>query len=129
MKVLGNIIWLVLFLGFLDALFIFLLGGLLTLTVVGAPIGLGLMQLSKFLLMPFSKKMIEDEKAFDKGYHWFFAVIRILYIPFGFLFSVLIICQVIGLFVSLLGIPVAIVLSKSLSTIWNPVYKICVDEH
>ena len=49
MKTLGNILWHVPFLGFLTALGTFLVGGLLVITVIGAPLGLGLIQLSKFL--------------------------------------------------------------------------------
>ncbi len=58
MRTLGNILWHIPFLGFLSAFFTFLIGGLLVITVIGAPIGLGLIQLSKFLLTPFSKSMI-----------------------------------------------------------------------
>jgi hypothetical protein len=36
------------FMGFLTAAVTFLIGGLLVITVIGAPIGLGLIQLSKF---------------------------------------------------------------------------------
>jgi len=43
MRTLGNILWHVPFLGFLSALGTFIIGGLLTITVVGAPIGLGLL--------------------------------------------------------------------------------------
>ncbi len=61
MRTLGNILWHVPFLGFLSALATFLLGGLLVITIIGAPIGLGLIQLSEFLLTPFSKSMIDKE--------------------------------------------------------------------
>ena len=65
MRTLGNILWHVPFLGFLSALGTFLIGGLLVITVIGAPLGLGLIQLSKFLLTPFSSAMIskKDLKA------------------------------------------------------------------
>ena len=54
MRTLGNILWHIPFLGFLSALGTFLIGGLMVITIIGAPLGLGLIQLSKFLLSPFS---------------------------------------------------------------------------
>jgi uncharacterized membrane protein YccF (DUF307 family) len=54
-------------------------------------------------------------------------LIRILYFPFGLILAIVTIVQIVGLFVSILGIPVAIVLAKSLSTFFNPVNKVCVD--
>ena len=39
MKTLGNILWHFPFFGFISAILVFLLGGLLTITVVAAPIG------------------------------------------------------------------------------------------
>ena len=53
MRLLGNILWHFPFFGFVTSFFTFLTGGFLVLTVVGAPIGLGLIQHSKFLLSPF----------------------------------------------------------------------------
>ena len=44
MKTLGNILWHIPFLEFLSALGAFLLGGLLVITVIGAPIGINLIQ-------------------------------------------------------------------------------------
>ena len=61
MKTLGNILWHFPFLEFVNALLTFLLGGLLVITVIGAPIGLGLIQLSKFLLAPFSSSMVNKK--------------------------------------------------------------------
>ena len=48
MRTLGNILWHFPFFGFVTALLAFLVGTLLTLLVIPAPIGLGLIQLSKF---------------------------------------------------------------------------------
>lgn len=131
MRTLGNILWHVPFLGFLSALGTFLIGGLFTLTVVGAPIGLGLMQLSKFLLSPFTKSMIDkaDVKA-DQNKAWkaFGLIVRIVYFPFGLFLAVVTIFQIAGLFVTIVGIPVALVLAKSLGTYFNPVNKTCVSK-
>ena len=56
MRTLANILWHFPFFGFLTAFYTFLIGIFFTITVIGAPIGLGLIQHSKFLLSPFSKK-------------------------------------------------------------------------
>ena len=129
MRTLGNIIWHIPFLGFLSALWTFIIGGILVITIIGSPIGLGLIQLSKFLLTPFSMTMIDkrDMKT-DQNKLWkaFGFLIRIIYFPIGLLLAVFTICQIVGLFVSLVGIPVALVLAKSLGTYFNPVNKVCV---
>ena len=131
MRTLGNILWHVPFLGFLSALGTFLIGGLLVITVIGAPLGLGLIQLSKFLLTPFSSAMIskKDLKA-DQNKLWqtFGIIVRILYFPFGLFLAVVTVIQIAGLFISIIGIPVALVLAKSLGTYFNPVNKTCVPK-
>lgn len=131
MRTLGNILWHVPFLGFLSALGTFLIGGLFVITVIGAPIGLGLIQLSKFLLAPFSNSMISksDIKA-DQNAAWktFGIIVRILYFPFGLFLAVVTVFQIAGLFVTIVGIPVALVLAKSLGTYFNPVNKSCVSK-
>lgn len=129
MKTLGNILWHFPFLGFVNALLTFLLGGILVITVIGSPIGLGLIQLSKFLLAPFSSSMLDKKDLnIEQNAIWksFGFIIRILYFPFGLLLALLTILEIAGLFVSIVGIPIAIVLAKSLSTFFNPVNKKCV---
>lgn len=131
MRTLGNILWHVPFLGFLSALGTFLIGGLLVITVIGAPLGLGLIQLSKFLLTPFSSAIIskKDLKA-DQNKLWqtFGIIVRILYFPFGLFLAVVTVFQIAGLFITIIGIPVALVLAKSLGTYFNPVNKTCVPK-
>ena len=61
MRLLFNIVWWVLF-GWLVALIFYVLGIVLTLLVVTAPVGLGLMEYGKFLLAPFSRDMISEAK-------------------------------------------------------------------
>lgn len=129
MRTLANIIWHVPFLGFLSALGTFLIGGFLVITIIGAPLGLGLIQLSKFLLKPFSYAMInkKDLKARqNKLWQTFGIIVRILYFPFGLLLAVVIVFQIAGLFITIVGIPIALVLAKSLGTFFNPVNKTCV---
>ena len=131
MRTLGNILWHVPFLGFMNALATFLIGCLFVITVIGAPIGLGLIQLSKFLLTPFSSGMINkrDLKP-DQNQAWqtFGIIARILYFPFGLILAVLTVFQIAGLFITIIGIPIALVLAKSLGTFFNPVNKTCVSK-
>ena len=129
MRTLGNIIWHIPFLGFLSALWAFVIGGLLVITIIGSPIGLGLIELSKFLLTPFSMAMIDKSDLKTKQnilWRVFSVIIRIIYFPIGLILAIVTICQIVGLFVSLVGIPVALVLAKSLGTYFNPVNKVCV---
>ena len=126
MRTLGNIIWHIPFLGFVSAFFTFLLGCFLVITIIGAPIGLGLIQLSKFLLSPYSSQMIyEGELNINQNILWksYGVIIRILYFPFGLILAIVAIIQVVGLFITIIGIPVAIVVAKSISTFFNPVGK------
>ncbi len=129
MRVIGNIIWHFPFFGFISAGFVFCLGLLFTALVVTAPIGLGLIQYAKFLLLPYSYDMVdgneikESENELWKKYSF---VIRIAYLPIGCILAFLMALQVIGLFCSIIGIPVAIPLAKSLGIYLNPIGKKCV---
>ena len=130
-RVLGNILWHIPFFGFLTAFVVFLFGGLFVITVVGAPIGLGLIQLSKFLLSPFSSSMIsKDDLNVEQNKLWktFGIIVRILYFPIGLFITIVAIFQIVGLFISIIGIPVALVVAKSLGTYLNPVNKVCVPQ-
>jgi len=131
MRTLGNILWHIPFFGFMSALMTFLIGGLLVVTVIGAPIGLGLIQLSKFLLTPFSTAMISKKDLRveqNKLWQTFGIIIRVLYFPFGLFLTIITIFQIALLFISIMGIPVALVLAKSLGTYFNPVNKTCVPK-
>jgi len=131
MRTLGNILWHIPFMGFLTAAVTFLIGGLLVITVIGAPIGLGLIQLSKFLLTPFSSAMVSKKDLNaeqNKLWQSFGLIIRIFYFPFGLLLAIATIFQIAGLFISIVGIPVALVLAKTVGTYFNPINKICVPK-
>lgn len=96
-----------------------------------SPIGLGLIQLSKFLLAPFSNSMIsQSDMDVEQNAAWktFGIIVRILYFPFGLFLAVVTIFQIVGLFISIVGIPVALVLAKSLGTYFNPINKTCVSK-
>ncbi len=129
MRLLGNILWHIPFLGFVDAIIVYLFGLLLTITVVAAPIGLGLMEYGKFLFAPFSYSMISksdlniDQNPIWQGYSF---IIMIIYLPFGLFMAIIGIFQAIGLALTIVGIPVALVVVKSLTTYLNPVNKKCV---
>ena len=132
MRILGNIIWNIPFLGFVNAICVYLLGLLLTITVVAAPLGLGLMEYGVFLFLPFSYAMV-DKAEVDPHQNplWkaYSTIIMILYFPFGLLLTIFAIVQIVGLFFSIVGIPVAIVVAKSLGTYLNPVNQICVSQY
>jgi len=130
MKTLGNILWHFPFFGFVTSLFTAILGLFFLATIVGIPIGLGLLQHSKFLLTPFSSRMIPDSKTGDKRSPFmkgFGIVVFIIYLPFGIFTSLVTVLQIALLFCTIVGIPVALVLAKSLSTYFNPIGKVCVS--
>lgn len=129
MRTLGNIIWHIPFLGFVNAMIVYLLGLILTATVIAAPIGLGLMEYGKFLFWPFGHAMIsKKELNVEQNQAWktYSTIVMVLYFPFGLLLAILATFQVVGLFISLIGIPAALVIAKSLGTYLNPVNKKCV---
>lgn len=131
MRTLGNIIWWVPFLGFVPALMNLAVGGLLTLTGVMAPFGLGLMQLGKFLFAPFSQAMVQEKSLMpnlEHGGAWttLSRILFILYLPFGLILCLCVILEIIGLCFTIIFIPMAIILAKTLSTFFNPIGKVCV---
>jgi len=129
MRTLGNILWHFPFFGFVSGAANYLLGLLLVATVVCAPIGLGLMELGKFLFWPFGNAMIsKNEMKVEEHPLWktYSGIVMLLYLPLGIFLTVVSVVQVAGLFISIIGIPVALVIAKSLGTILNPVNKICV---
>lgn len=129
MRTLGNILWHFPFFGFVTAAFYWLLGLLLTILVITAPIGLGLMEFGKFLFAPFGHAMVNKaELKGDQNALWqsYSTIIMILYVPFGLVFVVLSAIQAFLSCLSIIGIPVALVIAKSLGTVLNPVNKVCV---
>jgi uncharacterized membrane protein YccF (DUF307 family) len=129
MRTLGNVLWLIPFLGFITASLCWLFGAALTLTVVAAPIGLGLMEYGKFLFAPFGRAMVsKDSLNIRQNNVWmaYSAVIQILYFPFGLIFVIIAAIRAVALCVTLVGIPAALVVAKSLGTVFSPVNKKCV---
>ncbi len=130
MRTLGNILWHIPFLGFVSAFITFVIGILLTVTVIAAPVGVGLIEYSKFLLAPFGKVMVsKNDLNIERNSVWkaYSTVIMIIYFPFGLIFAIISIFQIVGMAITIVGIPVAIVMAKSLGTTLNPVNKKCVS--
>ena len=131
MRALGNVLWHFPFFGFLTAAVTYLLGLLLTATVIAAPIGLGVMELGKFMFLPFGRALVKKSDLVEsrsKVWQTYSTVIMILYLPFGLVLSVVAAIQVIGLCITVIGIPVGIVIAKSIGTYFNPVGKKCVSQ-
>lgn len=129
MKTLGNILWHFPFFGFVNAILVYLLGLILTATVVAAPVGLGLMEFGKFLFAPFGHAMVsktELNAEQNKAWKTYSTIVMICYLPFGIFLSIIAIIQVFLLCITIVGIPVAMVIAKSIGTYFNPINKKCV---
>ena len=129
MRTVGNILWHFPFLGFLQALVVFLVGGLMTITIIAAPIGLGWLQYSRFLLAPFSYEMVDAGlvgKQQNKYWKAYGTIIWILYLPIGIIAFIFGLLTTIVFAITIIGIPFAIVEAKSLKFYFKPVGKICV---
>lgn len=133
MRTLGNIIWHFPYCGFIKSL-LYAIGGLFwCITIIGIPLGLGLFQLSLFMLAPFNKGLVtckdlelltgEKQNEFVKVWS---IIIRILYFPFGLFAAMSSVMMIAAEFVTLIGIPCGLVEAKALSTIFNPINKKCV---
>lgn len=133
MRTLGNIIWHFPYCGFIKSL-LYAIGGLFwCITIMGIPLGLGLFQLSLFMLAPFNKGLVtckdlelltgEKQNEFVKVWS---IIIRILYFPFGLFAAMSSVMMIAAEFVTLIGIPCGLVEAKALSTIFNPINKKCV---
>ena len=129
MRTLANIIWHIPFLGFINALYAFLLGLILTVFVVTAPIGLGLMQYASFLMFPFTRKMVHvSATGTSRNPLWaaYSTIVMLLYLPFGIFAFLVGLLQCLGLAITIIGLPGAYIIAKSLGTYFDPVGKICV---
>ncbi len=129
MKTLGNILWHFPFFGFVSAILVYLLGLIFTVTVVAAPIGLGLMEYGKFLFAPFGHEMIsKSDLNVKQNLLWkaYSSLVMLIYFPLGLMLALIAVFQIVAQFVTIINIPVALVIAKSLGTYLNPVNKICV---
>jgi uncharacterized membrane protein YccF (DUF307 family) len=132
MRTIGNIFWRFLNFGFVAAFINLLFGGLLITTTITSPIGVGLLHLAEFQLSPFSNAMVTSRETrstdtkYWKSYH---KIATIIYLPFGVIIVSLAVIQLAMLALTIIGIPVALALSKSLSTCFNPAGKECVPKN
>nr|MBZ4218943.1 hypothetical protein [Chlorobium sp.] len=97
MKTLGNILWHFPFFGFFSAILVYLLGFILTVTVVAAPIGLGLMEYGKFLFAPFGHAMISKSDLNVKqnpAWKAYSTIVMIIYLPLGLILALIAVFQV-----------------------------------
>ena len=95
--------------------------------------GLGWLQFAKFLLAPHTSAMVpKSDLALLTGKNQgtamktYSLIIRILYFPFGLVASLGAIGMTVGYCITIIGIPSGLVWARSLSTIFNPVNKVCV---
>lgn len=129
MRTLGNILWHFPFFGFVTATLTYLIGLILWALVITAPIGLGLMELGKFLFAPFGHAMVNKKNLSvkqDPYSNTYSMIIMVIYFPFGLILALLAVVQAACLAISVIGIPAALVIAKSLGTFFNPVNKKCV---
>lgn len=133
----GNVIWYFPFFGFINAIVVWIVAAVFAATVVGLPIAKGLFEFGKFLLLPFGHDMMKEkdlrkmqgksEEETNKLWQSWSRIISVLYVMFiGIWMYIIACCQIFGLFITIFGIPIAMVMVKSLSTYLNPVGKICV---
>jgi uncharacterized membrane protein YccF (DUF307 family) len=129
MKTIGNILWHFPFFGFITAIVTWFFGVLLTATIIAAPIGLGLMEYGKLLFWPFGNAMVSKSQLNieqNKVWQAYSTIVTIIYFPFGLILTFFAIIQVVALCITIVGIPAALVVAKSLGTYLNPVNKKCV---
>jgi len=130
MKTIGNVLWHIPFLGFVNSVFSYTLGLIFTITVIGAPLGLGLMQIGKFFLVPFgntlvSKKDLNMEQ--NKSWKFLSIIVTIIYFPIGLIFAITSALQGFIMLITIIGIPVGLVVLKSVPMWLNPINKVCVS--
>lgn len=125
----GNILWHFLLFGSLQASLTRPRGLLLTAVVVASPIGRGLVAYGKFLFFPLSRTMISRKKPGENrngAWRTHSTFITTIYLPAGLVPAVINAIQIAELVASIAGIPVAVVIAKSMDTFFNPVDKKCV---
>ena len=135
MRILFNVLWHIPCLGFLTAILTWLVGLVLTATVIGAPIGLGLMEYGKFLFAPFTRRMVKREDVAggytSKTWRVWSTVVLVVYFPIGVVLLLLGVVQVLLIVVTfaltvvgvIFGLTGAYVLANSLITLLNPIGK------
>lgn len=133
MNVFWNILWICPFFGWVLAILYGILGLCVCATVVGLPLGLGLLQYSKFLFWPHGNAMISKsdlevitEKERPLWWKIFALIVRILYFPFGLFNAIIGTIYGFVCFLTIIGIPEGLVMMKSIGTLFNPINKVVV---
>lgn len=131
-KQIGNIIWLFLCLGFIPALNALFFGAILCCTIVMAPVGLGLIEIGKFYLAPFSRSLVYKDslkrRRSSSIWNAFSVILLLIYIPFGIIQCCCLAISIAICFVSIYCIPLIIPALKSIEAIFNPIGIICVSD-
>ena len=107
-----------------------LIGALFSITIIGAPLGLGLMEYGKFLFRPFGQAMVSKKHLGieqNKSWQALSMIVLIIYLPFGLILAAVGALQAVLLALTIIGIPPALVVAKSLGTYLNPINKKCVS--
>lgn len=128
-------VWWHLTAGWLFALFYALMGLFYCCTIILFPIGIGWLQFAKFLLAPHSRAMVSKKDlalvtgtSSNVAVSVYSTIISILYFPFGLVAAIISIVTIIGMFVTILGIPNGLVWARSFKTIFKPIGKVCVPK-
>lgn len=136
MKTFLNIIWYFPYFGFLLAIPMALCGLFWCITIVGLPLGLGMLQIAKFLLYPHthalvSKKAVNELKGEEQSTAWrvFNTIVTILYFPVGLFVAAAYLMVALLDFITIIGIPNGLVIVKMLGAVFNPVNKVCVPDY
>nr|MDE6854029.1 hypothetical protein [Muribaculaceae bacterium] len=135
MKTFLNIIWYFPYFGFLLAIPMALFGLFWCITIVGLPLGLGMLQIAKFLLFPHthslvSKKEVNALRGQEQNPLWrlFNIIVTILYFPIGLFVAAAYLGAALINFITIIGIPNGLVIVKMLGAVFNPVNKVCVPD-
>jgi len=104
MSLIGNIVWFV-FGGFLAAIWYFIAGTLLCITIVGIPFGLQLFKIGVSVLAPFGKEVVEGDHA-NSPLRIIFNILWILIFGWELALNHLIFALLLG--ITIIGIPFAV---------------------
>jgi uncharacterized membrane protein YccF (DUF307 family) len=125
----SNVLWHFPFFGFISAAIYFAFGFLFSVTVVGLPLGLGLIEWSKFLLAPGTRSLITvtdlPKKPNFLWRGWSFLV-AVIYFPIGLVLAILNVCSGIGLLCTIIGIPTGLDILRATGAVLAPSNKKCV---
>lgn len=129
MKSLGIVLWHFPFLGFVLASFVFVFGFIVALIPISPikELGAGLVAIASFLVNPIRKVIVEGSKDNFLRDQVQERTLLIFYFPFALLFASVLILQIAGLYITVVGAPVAKNLSQALPHLFNPIEKNCLE--